>query len=47
MILAAILNFVEEAEKRPKKFTGQISMGQYAYWKYLEKFQERNVWLYY
>ena len=24
-ILAAILDFVEEAEKQPKKFTGQIS----------------------
>ena len=36
MILAAILDFVEKAEKRRKKFTGQISQGRYAYWKYLE-----------
>ena len=31
--------FVEETEKRSKKFTGQISQGQYAYCKYLEIIQ--------
>ena len=36
-ILAAILDFVEETEKRKKKFTRQIPQGQYAYCKYLEK----------
>ena len=36
MILAAILDFVKQAEKHRKKFTGQISQGQYAYCKYLE-----------
>ena len=35
-ILAAILDFVEETEKRKKKFTRQIPQGQYAYCKYLE-----------
>ena len=39
-ILAAILNFVEETEKREKKkFTRQIPQGQYAYCKYLEIIQ--------
>ena len=35
-VQAAILDFVIEAEKQRKKFTGQIPQGQYAYHKYLE-----------
>ena len=35
-ILAALFDFVEETEKRKKKFTRQIPQGQYAYCKYLE-----------
>ena len=35
-ILAAILDFVVETEKR-KKITSQIPQGQYAYCKYLKK----------
>ena len=39
MILAAILDFVEETEKRQKKFTREIPQGQYAYCKYLQIMQ--------
>ena len=35
-ILAAILDFVEETEKREKEIARQIPQGQYAYCKYLE-----------
>ena len=38
-ILAAILDFVEETEKRKKKITRQIPQGQYVYCKYLEIIQ--------